>query len=436
MLELLDTAPAIAVADAEYRRLLGYPTGHEPGERAEELSREARAWYAAHGRPWAYLREVALRFDEAGLRLDGVEFRSAKLLEHLRAVKATRALVVVVSAGAACEEHARRLWEAEKPDEYFFLEILGSAVVEHLVASVSGRICDLAERDGLMAAPHYSPGYVGWGIADQSRLFEMLAAKLAQPLPEPLSVLSSGMLKPKKSLLAVFGLTSRPANLGELARFVPCAGCSFHPCHYRRAAYRRAPALLGSLEGARHRAGAGAAAESERRSPLTVGAPYSLNPRALEKWARERVRLAFHDDRSVDATFRFNGTTCSNLGHPLAFEYRVQLAAPAERYAIRTAECRPLEGDVGHAKMCAFLEAPTEFMATIANERPLLGRPLDDAIGWERPVRSAGCYCDRDSRLHKWGLALEAIHFALVRAGGAAMDRTTAAESANLSSLS
>lgn len=429
MLELLDAAPVPLVTDAEYRRLLGYPAAHEPGDRAGELAREARAWYAAHGRPWLYLREVSLEFAGNTLRLDGVEFDSPKLRDHLRSVQAVRALVALVSAGAGCEEQARRLWESEKPDEYFFLEIFGSAVVEQLVASVSGRICDLAERDGLMATPHYSPGYIGWDIADQARVFALLGARLTRPLPETLSVLASGMLRPKKSLLAVFGLTPRPANVRELTALVPCEGCGFHPCSYRRAAYRHAPVQLGTIEVPRLRPAAMDSSASEPRGarpPLTVNARYSLNARALEKWAKERVRLAFHDDRSVEATFRFDGTTCSNLGHPLAFEYRVRLGAPQQRYAIRTAECRPVEGDVGHTRMCAYLDAPAELMSAIAEERPLLGRPLDDVVGWDRPARSAGCFCDRESRLHKWGLALEVIHFALVRAGGAALDQLAA----------
>ena len=36
-------------------------------------------------------------------------------------------------------------------------------------------------------------------------------------------------------------------------------------------------------------------------------------------------------------------------------------------------------------------------------------------IGWHRPVSAAGCYCDEASRVHKWGLVLETIHYALAR---------------------
>jgi hypothetical protein len=89
-----------------------------------------------------------------------------------------------------------------------------------------------------MAEPHYSPGYSGWDVADQNKLFELIARGRAQPWPELLDVLPSGMLRPKKSLLAVFGLTDRGARAIAGPRPVPCARCSFSPCRYRRARYR------------------------------------------------------------------------------------------------------------------------------------------------------------------------------------------------------
>jgi hypothetical protein len=240
-LELLDTRPAVQVAEAEYRRLLGYPPRHAPGERADELAAQARQWYAEHGRPWVYLREVELHTGDGPLRLDGMEFPSEPLRDHLRWGGAVRAVLVAACAGRGCEEQARQLWQEAKPDEYFFLEVFGSAVVEQLVAALNGRICDLAERDGLMAVAHFSPGYGGWDVADQTKLFALFARGMGSPWPEPFEVLSSGMLRPKKSQLAVVGLAPRPGRAGTTAPRVPCVKCSFQPCQYRRAPYRHAP---------------------------------------------------------------------------------------------------------------------------------------------------------------------------------------------------
>ena len=407
--ELLDARPAVKVDEGEYRRLLGYPKNHTPGERAKELSAWARGWYAQHGRPWLYLREVDLHVGQASLTIDGTEFQSKLLHDHLRQAGAQRAMVMAVSAGRACEEHARQLWEESKPDEYFFLEMYGSAVVEHLVATLSGRICDSVEPDGFMAVPHYSPGYTGWDVADQNKLFALIARGLTRPFPEQLEVMGSGMLRPKKSLLAVVGLAPKQGREVEFARVVPCESCAFTPCGYRRLPYRHAATVVDGSAGIETNAAAA------MLPPLRRNANYTVNVRALRKWAQERVRIEPQDDGSSRAVFRFDGTTCSSQGHPLSFEYVVALSGPEDGYRILQADCRPVAGDEGHTFMCAYLNDADTLMREIADEKPLLGEPLDDVLSWARTNAPSGCYCTPVSRAHKWGLALEAIHFTLAQ---------------------
>ena len=65
--------------------------------------------------------------------------------------------------------------------------------------------------------------------------------------------------------------------------------------------------------------------------------------------------------------------------------------------------------------MCEYMTNGDDLMNRISTEKPLLGKPLDDVLRWERPYSPAGCYCDIQSRNHKWGLVLEVIHFALVQ---------------------
>jgi hypothetical protein len=54
-------------------------------------------------------------------------------------------------------------------------------------------------------------------------------------------------------------------------------------------------------------------------------------------------------------------------------------------------------------------------MEDIAGDRPLLGHPLEDVLGWRRADSPAGCYCTAESRAHKWGLVLQVLHFALAQ---------------------
>src|SRR5262249_33732972 len=142
------------------------------------------------------------------------------------------AVLVAVSAGRQLEEEAQKLWREEKPDEYFFLEVYGSAVVEHLTTMTGAPLCAWAETHGEAVLPHYSPGYPEWDISQQASLLNLLQHTGQPTLPHKIEVLETGMLRPKKSLLAVFGLTCHTDRVRRLTDLVPCESCSFIPCQY------------------------------------------------------------------------------------------------------------------------------------------------------------------------------------------------------------
>ncbi|HWD20923.1 MAG TPA: hypothetical protein VHB20_16775 [Verrucomicrobiae bacterium] len=407
-LEWLELAPHAEPAEAEYKRLLGFPAAYPLEGRARELAEWARAWYAQHGRPWIFAHGAkSLEFIDDVLCVEHVPFASRRLREQLTEAQAQHAVLVGVSAGPECEAHARRLWQEEKPDEYFFLEIYGSAVVEHLVTLAGARLCAWADARGLAALPHYSPGYSGWEISDQVKLLSLL--RRAPQFPARLEAMETGMLRPKKSLLALFGLTDRLDLARSLAGLIPCENCSFTPCQFRRAPFQRSvPQLedVGRLQPLVDAALNGAG--------LARQAKYSVNPKALRKWAEQRLELKFAPDGSVEALFRYEGTTCSNMGRPLQYDYRIKLGSPRHGYPILHADCAAAPGDTGHSFQCEFINHPGALATSVAAEKPLLNQPLNDVLSWPRAYSPAGCYCESSSRAHKWGLVYEVIHFALV----------------------
>ena len=240
MFSLIETNPRVEIQESEYQRLLGYPKNHSPEGRARELASDAQAWFAKHGRPWICAREISsLELKNGNAAIGGVEFSSKKLRETLFEAHAHSALLVAVTAGKECEEHARELWEEGKPDEYFFLETYGSAVVEQLITVASRHICAWADENKMAALPHFSPGYSGWDFTEQLPLWSLFQKNFEGRFPSALEVLDSGMLRPKKSLLAVIGLTRDLEKARRLHKLIPCENCSLPDCRYRRAPYRR-----------------------------------------------------------------------------------------------------------------------------------------------------------------------------------------------------
>jgi hypothetical protein len=435
MIDLVDITKKVDVPLAEFKRLLGYPRGRRLSPGARRLAHWARAWYARHGRPWVFVRPAeSLEITTDGITIEGARFTSERLRRMLRNADAHGAFLVAVGAGPEVEREAQRLWHDEKPDEYFFMEMFGSAVVEHLTTMTGARLCAWAEEHGMAVLPHYSPGYPEWDIAEQGQLLQLMrrsgkrgvgskeeaAGTILAPcsrLPANLEVFASGMLRPKKSLLAVFGMTRRMDLVGRLTDLTPCTSCSYLSCQYRRAAYHPAPEYsalttfnsFAAAQGARSPEANGAFAGLDR------AANYSVNVKALSRWVDERLTLARRDDGTTDATFRYDGTTCSNMGQPLAFHYYVKLGRADEGYPLCEQQCQPAPNDQGHTCMCEYLTNADGLMTAIDKEQPLFGRPLGEALVADWPTCAAGCYCEADSRTHKWGLVLQTIHYALAR---------------------
>jgi hypothetical protein len=420
-IEMADVLSGVDVSPQEYTRLLGYPRGWVLEGRARELADWARDWYAKNGQPWFYARQAesmeiggidedAIRPDSIrsnsiqpnSIRIDGVDFNSKRLRNAFEQAGAHSAILVAVGAGPEAEEHARRCWSEDRPDEYFFLEVYASAVVEHLTTIAGARLCDWAERQGMAVLPHSSPGYPEWDVAEQPRLLELIKQTKNDPFPSSVDSFETGMLRPKKTQLAVFGLTHHIDRLERLTSLIPCESCSFGPCQYRRAPYKRAPRTTAEPLPA-------------RIAVLDADANYTINRRALQRWSEQRLAIRPGTDGSIDATFRYDGTTCTNMGHPLAFVYSVKLGPRDEGYPILEQRCGPAADDSGHAAMCKYIEDPDRLMAAIANEKPLIGQRLNAILSWRREPNAAGCYCDPLSRIHKWGLVLETIHYALVK---------------------
>lgn len=242
MMEFADTSPDVDVPPEAYHRLLGFPRNWVLSGRSHELAGGARTWFARNGRPWVYARQAErLEIADQTIRIDGIPFTSRRLQRTLQKAEAHSVLLVAASAGPEVEDEAQKLWREEKPDEYFFLETWGSAVVEHLIAATGARLCAWAEGEQMAVLPHYSPGYSEWDIAEQPRLFQLVGMTREQAQPGRMEVLDSGALRPKKSQLAVFGLTRHTERVRRLTGLVPCEECSLSSCRYRRARYGGRP---------------------------------------------------------------------------------------------------------------------------------------------------------------------------------------------------
>jgi len=180
--KITDDHPAVGLRD--YKRFLRFPPARALEGPLADNAAWASDWFAAHVRPWS----AAIRVDDTVRALVGPRFPGI-----------TDLAIIVASAGPEAEAEAAARWAANEPDRYYFLECYAAATVEALLA---------AGRRRVGADKHLCPGFRDWPITDNHVLLAALRA--ADALPGPLMVLSSGMLSPKKSQLAVCALRTEP----------------------------------------------------------------------------------------------------------------------------------------------------------------------------------------------------------------------------------
>ena len=141
---------------------------------------------------------------------------------------------------------------------------------------------------------------------------------------------------------------------------------------------------------------------------------YAFPEKALAKWRDKRLKVTAQSNNELLARFRFDGSTCANMGVPLAFDFEVSLEREETGgHRIVSSSCEPAEGHTGYQSMCAFLDKPERYMTQLRGHRPLVGQMLSSVLAWQSPTSPAGCMCTRASQDHKWRIVLQTLHFAL-----------------------
>ncbi len=219
---------------AELSRLLGMPRERPLEGLLAERAEWARDWYARHGKPYLTARrhEIAA-IDQDAVRLeDGRTFPSRALADHLRRWEAHGLVGLAVSAGVEVDEASAAAWSEGRPDEGYFLERFGVAVVERLVHTATLRLCQAAEGGDATLTPHLSPGCGSWELEHQRLLWDAIFHDGALG---PIRLLESGGLTPKNSILAAAGVTRRAVAASPLDA---CRSCDLARCRFRRAPFR------------------------------------------------------------------------------------------------------------------------------------------------------------------------------------------------------
>ena len=130
----------------------------------------------------------------------------------------------VATAGYGPEELSRKLITDGNYLEGYIADLVGSAIAETVAIIIHDHIKREAEKKGLKVTNRYSPGYCGWEVVEQQKLFSLF--------PEGwcgISLSASSLMSPIKSVSGIVG-TGPSVSFRDYT----CEICSMKACIFRR----------------------------------------------------------------------------------------------------------------------------------------------------------------------------------------------------------
>lgn len=115
--------------------------------------------------------------------------------------RAERLALFTGTVGAGYEQLHRDYAEQDDPLLIYTLDAAGSELAERVAGRIEQDVGVLARACGMSISNRYSPGYCGWKVAEQHRLFALLPEDFCG-----ITLSSSAMMKPIKSVSGVIGL--------------------------------------------------------------------------------------------------------------------------------------------------------------------------------------------------------------------------------------
>lgn len=150
---------------------------------------------------------------------------SVNLLRHLEGSK--QVAILAVSVGEAVEDKITSLFDKNEYAKAVLLDAAATTATEQVADSVCDLIAREARKLGLVVSTRFSPGYGDWDIKEQPTVL-----KLANAGEIGITLTSSCMLMPRKSVTAIMGLKVNDENVVNEKK--GCSSCDKKDCALRR----------------------------------------------------------------------------------------------------------------------------------------------------------------------------------------------------------
>ena len=159
---------------------------------------------------------------DKSLNINNINFQIHKIV--YRQIKKADSLAVIFStAGEEIGIRTRKAMSEGDPLTGYIYDIVGSLVVDAAADLVQSELEKSVLSGGRKITNRYSPGYCGWNVSEQHKLFRLVPDNFCG-----IRLTDSALMDPVKSISGIIGI-------GEKVRFNrnTCRLCDMKDCAYR-----------------------------------------------------------------------------------------------------------------------------------------------------------------------------------------------------------
>jgi len=168
------------------------------------------------------IKEISFIQKEKSLQVAGVTF-NIKPIIYRQIKDAEEVALFICTAGRAVGEMSRNSMKEGDLLRGYVYDVIGSEVVEHAADMMQEELKGESQARGRKITNRFSPGYCGWDVAEQHKLFSFFKDNFCG-----ITLTESALMNPVKSVSGLIGI-------GEHVRYsqYQCHLCDDKNCIYR-----------------------------------------------------------------------------------------------------------------------------------------------------------------------------------------------------------
>jgi hypothetical protein len=218
------------IAKSQIEKAMNYMPGNSPDPFSgliDEVLNDAHAYCSIEG---GYILKDNISFDSQNYKLiiDTTCFFIKKIV-FSQIKKAEKAALFLCTAGEAIGEWSKKLMSEGETFKGYVVDVVGSEVVETAMDRIQDSLEEEMKQKDLYITNRYSPGYCGWEVSEQQKLFSFFPQDFCS-----VKLSETSLMHPVKSVSGVIGIGKEVSK-----KNYPCRFCDDRNCIYRDKRFSR-----------------------------------------------------------------------------------------------------------------------------------------------------------------------------------------------------